>query len=168
MTGTEMPSGLMRRHWFVPLLAVLLLIETAFARTTDWSRDGLAELVILFDLCLFIPFLYLLCYRGRIERKPLLLRAVALALAGVYIASKLVPPSAQIVLGELVWARYAGLAALALIELWVVVLTVKLVYGAATTEEISSRNGAPLWIARLLQLEARFWKAVWRFLSGRR
>ena len=168
MTGTDMPSGWMRRHWFVPLLAVLLLIETAFARTTDWSRDGFAELVVLFDLCLFIPFLYLLCYRGRVERKPLLIRAAALALAGIYVASKLVPPSAQIVLGELVWARYAGLAVLALIELWVVVLTMKLVYGGATTEEIARSSGAPPWIARLLQLEARFWKAVWRFLSGRR
>lgn len=167
MTRTEMPSGWIRRHWFVPLLAVLLLIETAFARTTDWSRDGLAELVILFDLCLFIPFLYVLCYRRRLARKPLLIRTAALALAGIYIASKLVPPSAQIVLGELVWARYAGLAVIALIELWVVVLTVKLVYGGATTEEISRSSGAPPWIARLLQIEARFWKAVWRFLSGR-
>jgi hypothetical protein len=167
MTRTEMPGNWVRRHWFVPLLVVLLAIETAFARTTDWSRDGLAEIVILFDLCLFIPLLYLLCYR-RLARKPLLLRAAALALAGIYIASKLVPPEAQTVLGELVWARYAGLAALALIELWVVVLTVKLVYGGATTDEIARTSGAPPWIVRLLQIEARFWKAVWRFLSGRR
>lgn len=167
MTGTDMPSGWVRRHWFVPLLVVLLAIETAFARTTNWSQDGPAELVILFDLCLFIPILYVLCYRRRLERKPLLIRAAALALAGIYIASKLVPADAQVVLTELVWARYAGLAVIALIELWVVVLTVKLVYGGAATEEIVRRSGAPPWIARLLQLEARFWKAVWRFLRRR-
>lgn len=168
MTRTDFESGWLRRHWFVPSLVVLLLIETAFARATNWSRDGFAELVILFDLCLFIPLLYVLCYRHRLARKPLLIRTAALALAGIYIASKLVPANAQVVLGELVWARYAGLAVLALIELWVIVLTVKLVYGGATTAEIADGSAAPLWIARLLQLEARFWKAVWRFLSGRR
>lgn len=168
MTRTEMPSNWIRRHWFVPLLAVLLAIETAFARTTDWPRDGLAEIVILFDLCLFVPLLYVLCYRGRLERRQLLVRTAALALGGIYIASKLVPPEAQILLGELVWAHYAGLVVISLIELWVVVLTVKLVYGGATTEEIARTSGAPPWIARLLQIEARFWKAVWRLLSGRR
>lgn len=168
MTKTDFPAAWLRRHWFLPLAAMLLAIELAFARTTNWSEDGVAELVVLFDLCLFIPFLYVLCYRSKLARKPLVIRAAALALAGIYLASKLVPPDAQAVLGELVWARYAGLVVIALIELWVVVLTVRLVFGGATTEQISEQSGAPPWIARLMQLEARFWKAVWRFLSGRR
>lgn len=168
MTDIAGLSGWARRNWFLPLLGPLLAIELAFARTTDWPSEGFAEFVILFDLCLFIPFLYVLCYRRSLERKPLLIRTAALTLAGIYIASKLVPPDAQIVLGELVWARYAGLAVIALIELWVVVVAVKLVFGGASTDEIVARSGAPPWIARLMQLEARFWKAVWRLLSGRK
>jgi hypothetical protein len=168
MTDIAMLGGWARRNWFLPLLAPLLAIEFAFARTTDWLQDGIAETVILFDLCLFIPFLYALCYRRRFARKSLLIRTAALALAGIYLASKLVPPDAQVVLAELLWARYAGLAVIALIELWVVVLTVRLVWGGASTDEIASQSGAPAWIVRLMQLEARFWKAVWRLIRGRR
>lgn len=162
------PAGWVRRNWFLLLLAPLLAIEFAFARTTDWARAGPAELIILFDLCLFIPALYVLCYRKRIALKPLLIRAAALALAGIYLASRLVPPDAQVLLSELIWARYAGLAIIALIELWIVVLTLKLVFGGASTDEIARRSGAPPWVARLMQLEARFWRAVWRLVSGRK
>jgi len=157
----------LRANWFAPLLVLLLGIELAFARSTDWSRDGFAEKVILFDLCLFIPALYALCYRHKLNRRALLLRTIALALGGIYIASKLVPADAQVLLTDLVWARNAGWLVIVLIELAVVLVTVKLVFGGATTEEVAAKSGAPLWVARLMQLEARFWKAVWRFLTGR-
>ena len=62
-------TGWARRNWFVPLLALLLAIEWAFARTTDWPRDGLAETVVLFDLCLFVPALHFLCYRRTLTRR---------------------------------------------------------------------------------------------------
>ena len=153
-----------RRNWFVPLLAVLLAIELAFARATLWPEDVLAEAAILFDLCLFVPPLHALCYRRRLARRALLIRTAALALAGLYIASLLVPAEAQRLLAELAWARPAGLAVIAAFELWVVVATVKLVFGGAGSDEIAARSGAPLWVARLMLLEARFWKAVWRFL----
>lgn len=157
----------LRLNWFLPLLALLFAIELAFVRSIDWARDGFAEAVILFDLCLFVPFLYVLCYRKRLALKPLLMRAAALSCLGIYLASWLVPTEAQQLIADLGWARNAGWLVLALIELWVVVLTVKLVFGGAGTEEIAERTAAPPWIVRMMQLEARFWKAVWRFLRGR-
>jgi hypothetical protein len=167
MVKTDRLSGWARRNWFLPLLAMLLAIEFAFARATDWSRDGLAELVVVFDMCLFVPAIFIVCYRRKMALKPLLIRAAALVLAGIYIASKLVPADAQVLLAELFWARYAGWVVIALFELWVVVATVKLAFGGASARQIAEQSGAPPWIARLMQLEARFWKAVWRFLCGR-
>jgi hypothetical protein len=161
-------TGWARRNWFVPLLALLLAIEWAFARTTDWPRDGLAEAVILFDLCLFVPALHFLCYRRRLARKALLIRTAALASLGVYLASWLIPAEAQHLLAGLGWARLAGLAALAALELWVVVKVVRLVFGGTATEADVVAYGAPLWIARLMLIEARFYKWLWRLVRGRR
>ena len=153
-----------RRNWFVPLLALLLAIEWAFARAIDWPRDGAAEAVVLFDMCLFVPLLYVLCYRRRVALKPLLARAMALAFLGLYFASHLIPAEAQHLVAGLGWARILGWAVLALIELWVLVKVVRLVFGGTTTEADVVARGAPLWIARLMLIEARFWKWLWRLL----
>lgn len=164
-------TGWARRNWFLPLLAVLLAIEWAFARATDWRGDGLAEAVVLFDLCLFVPALHFLCYRRRLAWKPLLIRTAALASLGVYFASHLIPAEAQHLVAGLAglgWARLAGLSVLAALELWVVVKVVKLVFGGAVTEDDVVASGAPRWIARLMLIEARFWKWLWRLLRGRR
>ncbi len=168
MAGAIDLRGWARRHWFVPLLALLLVIETAFARATDWPNDGVAEAAILFDMCLFVPALYALCYRRRLALRPLLIRTFALAFLGIYIASTLVPPDAQVLIADLAWARTAGWGVLALVELWILVAVLKLVFGGgATAEQVAERSGAPAWVARLMLLEARFWKALWSFVRGR-
>jgi hypothetical protein len=168
MVRPRISSGWARRNWFLPLLTALLAIEWAFARATDWSADGVAEAVILFDMCLFVPFLYLLCYRRRVARKPLLVRAAALAFLGLYFAAHLIPPQAQHLVAGLGWARLVGWAVLALAELWVVAKVVRLVFGReATTEDVVVQSGAPRWIARIMLIEARFWKALWRLLRRR-
>lgn len=162
-------AGWARRNWFLPLLALLLAIEWGFARATDWPRDGLAEAVILFDLCLFVPLLHFLCYRRTLALKQLLVRTAALFLLGIYIASHLIPAEAQHLVAGLGWARLAGLAVLAALELWILVRIVKLVFGSRTSaEEIVETSGAPLWIARLMLIEARLWKWLWRLLHRRR
>ncbi|HEV7659218.1 MAG TPA: hypothetical protein VGO55_05170 [Allosphingosinicella sp.] len=161
-------AGWARRNWFVPLLAVLVAIEWAFARAIDWPRDGAAEIVVLFDMCLFVPLLYVLCYRRRVALKPLLVRAMALGGLGLYFASHLIPAQSQHLVAGLGWARILGGAALVLIELWVVMKVVKLVFGGTATEADVVAHGAPPWIARLMLVEARFWKWLWRLLRGRR
>ncbi|HMG46462.1 MAG TPA: hypothetical protein VK614_03270 [Allosphingosinicella sp.] len=168
MARTEILGAWLRHNWFLPLLAILLAIELAFTRSIDWSQPRMPEAAVLFDLCLFIPALHFLCYRRKRALKPLLIRTAALALLGVYIASKLIPPEAQGLLAKLSWARTAGLAVVALIELRLLFLALKLVFGGhASAEEIAERTGAPPWIARLMLLEARFWKWVWRRIRGR-
>jgi hypothetical protein len=160
--------NLARVHWFVPLAPLLLLLETGFARSTDWSRAGPAEAAILFDLCLFAPFLYWLCYRRRLAGPALLMRAAALSLLGIYLASQLVPADAQQLLPRLSWLRTAGFAVLILIELRLFAAILKMVLaGEASAEQVATRGGTPIWVARLMLLEARFWRALWRLIRGR-
>lgn len=155
-------------HWFVLLLPVLLLLEYGFARSTDWARPGAAEAAILFDLCLFVPGLFLLCYRRRLPVRTLLIRAAALSLLGLFVASQLVPVGAQGLLAHLSWLRPFGLAVLALVELSLFVALVRMVYsGAPNADQVAARTGTPVWIVRLMLLEARFWKAVWRLIRRR-
>ena len=158
----------LRRNWFAPLLAVLLAIEIAFARTTYWAGDHLAEAAILFDLCLVVPTLHFLCYRRALPRRTLLIRTAGLALGGLFVASWLVPAAAQQWIDDLDWLRTAGLIVLTLIELRLVIAGLRMVFGGrADAAEISSHTGAPEWVARLMLLEARFWKALWRWLRRR-
>ena len=49
-----------------------------------------------------------------------------------------------------------------------VVKVVRLVFGGTATEADVVAHGAPLWIARLMLIEARFYKWLWRLLRGRR
>jgi hypothetical protein len=155
----------MRQHWFLVLLPLLLLIEYGFAQSTDWSTDGVAEAAILIDLCLFIPVLHFLCYRRKLAPRALLIRTTALFLAGIYIASQLVPAEGQMLLESLSPLRPIGLVVLALIEMKVLIELVKLAFsGHASAEELSARSGAPEWVAKLMLLEARFWKWLWSLI----
>lgn len=168
MTGTDLLVGWARRHWFLVLAPLLVAVELAFARGVAWSADPFAEYAILFDLCLFVPALYALCYRRQLATGALVVRTAALFLGGVYLASLLVPPDAQVLLKSLDFLRPAGIAVLALIELKILIEIVRLAFGGTTSaQEISRRSGAPQWVARLMLIEARFWKAVWRLLRGR-
>ncbi len=153
-------------NWFVlaapPLAAVAFLI----ARTIPWGEEsGGYEAVLLFDACVTGPLLYALCYGRTMSAGRLAVRMLALACLGIYLLGYLVPPHAQSLLPSFGWTRWIGIAVLLLIELRLLVAGIRLVFGGgATAEELQAKTGAPPWIARLMLIEARFWKAVWRFL----
>lgn len=168
MARTDFLAETLRRHWFVPLALLLLAVEAMFVRSVDWSRGGVAEGVVLFDMAVTIPVLYVLCYRHQLPWRALVLRAAALACLGICLASWLVPAPARQLVDELAWLRTAGLVTLALIELRLVVAAIRLVFGGrADVAAMAAKTGAPEWIARLMLLEARLWKALWRWLRGR-
>ena len=168
MSGLSAGRYWARTNWFLLLLPFLLLTELAFARSNPWSEPELAEATVLFDLCIFVPALYALCYRKKLALKPLLLRLIGLSCLGLFIASRLVPPEAQRLLPHLSWARTAGWIVLGLVELKVFVEIMKLVFsGRTTADRIATEGGVPPWFAKLMLLEVRFWKAVWKFIRGR-
>ena len=115
-----------------------------------------------------VPSLYVLCYRRTLATKALFLRMIGLACLGIFVASKLVPAATQTLLPYLTWPRTAGLAVLALVELKLMIELIRLVFGGkGSTTEIAKRTGAPPALVRLMALEARFWKSVWRFVLRR-
>ncbi len=155
-------------NWFLLAAPFLLLISFLFTRSADWETSGAAaEAVTLFDWCVSIPLLYFLCYRKRVPAKQMLLRLVGLACLGVWIAARLVPDSSEHLLPQLGWARTAGLAVLVLIELRLLIAVLKIAFSGRGSSEELVKMGAPPLVAKLMLLEAAFWRAVWRLIRGR-
>lgn len=154
-------------HWFVPALVLILGVLWLMSRDPMFMAEG-GETAILADLCLTVPLLYVLCYRRRHSALQLGMRALGLACLGIWLGSWIIPASDQSVLTRLGPLRVAGLIVLALVELRLLVAMVRLVFGSeASADEVSRATGAPPFVAKLMLLEARFWKAVWRLIRRR-
>ena len=133
-------------------------------RSNDFISSG-GEAAILADLCVVVPLLYFWCYRGRLPAHHLLVRSAALACMGLWLASLLIPAADQAILPHFSWARTLGILGLALVELYILIVLMKLLFsGKASLEEISKRSGAPPFVARLMMAEARFWSWLWRLI----
>lgn len=158
-----------RENWFVLLVPLLASVAWLLARSVSWRGEGGSlEAALLVDACLTIPLLYALCYGRRLPLRQLLLRMAGLACLGIYLLTYVVPPDAQRLLPAMAPVRWAGLTVLIGLELLVVAKALQLVFGgSATAEELQAKTGAPPLIAKLMVLEARFWKAVWKLLRRR-
>jgi hypothetical protein len=154
-------------HWFLPVFPLILGALWLVARDSMFMAEG-GEKAVLADLCLTVPVLYVLCYRRRYSAPHLGLRALALACLGIWLGSWIIPESDQSLLVSLAPLRVGGLIVIAAIELRLVVAMIRLAFGPETSSaEVSRVTGAPPFIARLMLLEARFWKAVWRLIRRR-
>lgn len=156
-------------NWFLLALPPLVAAAALLVRSAAWSEEGATlEAVLLFDACVSLPALYALCYARALPPWQLALRMVGIACLGLFLLGHIVPPEAQRLLPRFGWARTIGVVVLVLVELRLFVAALRLLFGSgASAQQISARTGAPPWIARLMVMEARFWKAVWRLLRGR-
>ena len=156
-------------NWFYLVLPLLLAISLGVARLQGGHELGSSpEAVLLFDWCVTVPALYALCYRKTLPLRRLVLRLVALACLGVWFVSWLVPVEAQAVVPHLSWARTAGLVVLALVELRLLVAAFRIAFsGTGNAADIEKASGAPPLVAKLMLIEARFWRAVWKIIRGR-
>lgn len=151
-------------HWFVPAFALIVGALWLAARNSLYMAQG-GEAAIIADLCLTAPVLYLLCYRRRHPPLQLAIWAIALVCLGIWLGSWIIPEPDQSLLTRLAPLRAAGMVVLALIELTLLIAIVRLVFGRESSAvEVSRATGAPPFVARLMLLEARFWKAVWRLI----
>lgn len=143
-----------------------MAIEAAFALSWKWDGSSRAEWVVLFDLCVFLPVLHLFAYRATLPRRVLMIRTVAIAGAGLWLARLLVPTDSRHILDWLAGAHGVFLAVAVLFELAVLALVLRALYGAGA-ERLTEDFGIPPWVARLMVLEARFWKTVLRLFRRR-
>lgn len=154
-------------NWFLLLLPFLALISFSVARSAP-PADPAIEAVTLFDWLVAIPLLYFLCYRRILAPRQMVLRLLALACLGVWAASQVLPTAAQEILPHLGWPRMAGLAVLALIEIRLLVFALRFAFSAAgNADELAEKSGAPVFVAKLMLLEVRFWRAVWKLIRRR-
>lgn len=160
-------AGWGQHHWFFLLLPFWLVAALGFRATHPWSEQpALGEAATLFDWCVFVPALYVLCYRT-MPRRALMLRTLALVCSGIRIAGKIVPAAAESVLTDLGWLRSAGITVLVLFEGLALVAMLRVIFGAAPNAAELERQGIPPLIARMMLAEARFWRWLWTRLRGR-
>lgn len=155
-----------REKWFFLIaLPLAIAIEWVFARSLDWSAYPRSEWVALFDLCVFMPLLYLAAFTSELTRKARLLRCLGIAGTGLFAASFIVPEPNQFIIGELSAVRKVAMVGIVAFEGWVLWKVIGAVYRQNADAKTLEREFAmPEWIAKLMVLEAKFWKAVWQFL----
>jgi len=114
----------------------------------------------------FVPLIYAIMSWNFFNYKKHGLRCFALILSGLLFLSWIIPVEQQFWLPNLMWARAGGVAVLVVLEVSLAVVILKILFlEDGTAEHVSAKTGAPLPIAKLMALEARFWKALWNFLS---
>ena len=161
--------GWVGANWFWLVMPLLVAIEWAALRSIPAGEQGPFEAIALFDLCIFVPALFALCYARSLSPRALAVRLLGLACLGLLLASWFVPQERQLLLPQLGWFRAAGLVALGAIEVIATVAVMRMVFsGKADAEAIATRAGVPAWVARLMLLEMQFWRWVWQLLRGRR
>lgn len=160
------PFTWLRKHWFLPLAALIVAGDLSAARLGDGQGSQLLEAALLFDLVLLLPALYWFCYRR--QGKPALLKALGLACLGIWLCSKAIPAEQQQLLPALSWLRYLGLAGLLALELKLALALYKaVVLKGQSRQEAETQltsEGMPPWVARLMTFEASLWRKAWKAL----
>lgn len=150
----------LRSNWFF-LAAAFVVLGDLNARSFIASAR-LLEATLLGDLAVVVPGLYFACYRR--NGKKAVIRSLALVCLGIWAAAKLVPPESQHYISYLWPFRYAGMAALVILEAKVLFAAYRSVFKGATVEqataELQEKTEMPAWVARLAALEANFWRRV--------
>ena len=160
-----MNTNQLRLHWFFVIAPLVLIVDVYVGLSARGEIDNLTEAGLLFDLVVLIPSLYWLCYRQR--GKKAIIKAAALACLGIWAALKLVPEPERDLLNFVAPLRYVGIAALAWLELVVVLAIYRTVFKSGSVDEAVSRAPAdmPRWVVRLLAIEANFWRKAWDFIK---
>lgn len=157
----------LRTNWFYLLLPFLLLAAWSVSRTPEAIADPLQlERILLVDCLISLPLLYFLFLRRHTTLRAAIIRSAGLAGAGVWFAGYLMPDGEGQILPALGWLRMAALPLLVLIEVAAFIAIMRVVYSDTPDEEQLIQQGMPPLIVKALLAEARFWKKVWRFLTG--
>jgi hypothetical protein len=159
-------SSFMRDHWFWPF-AVAVCVVNAFVISFDgWQSPQVKEFGVLFDFAILLPALYLICYRA--TGKKALVRCIALACLGIWLAGHIVPGENHSILREVAFIRPIGLAVLVAIEIRIGFEIFKLAFRSESNSESDAavlqkaeEEGIPVWVAKLMAWESRLWRKVW-------
>ncbi|MEO9971643.1 MAG: hypothetical protein ABJG15_17740 [Hyphomonadaceae bacterium] len=161
-----------RRNWFVAAFLATVFSCYMVASTDTWASPKISELGLLFDLTVFAPFLYWLCYRKQQTRRKTVLRMIVVASVGVFVAKQLVPGPEQFVLAILGWLKSSWVVVLLFIEVFAGVALLKLLFSStddiSTKQELVEKYEVPEWLASFMVWEANFWRRVLKWMTGKK
>jgi hypothetical protein len=150
-----------KENWFWPLAITLVVLAWTIGQFSQIEPNSSWEYAVIFDVLVTLPILYFVCYGKKATLKNNIFRILALQCSGIWFATKIVPIESQSLLPYLSWLRFAGLAVLFVFEAWIGLALIKLIFRPDTTaNQIQQQLGAPAFVAKLILLEARFWRRV--------
>lgn len=156
----------LKRHWFWPAAFAVALTNLVTITLDGWQAPQLKEFGVLFDFAVLIPLFYLFCYRA--SGKKTLVRTIAFACLGVWLASHIVPDTHHSLIDRIGWVRYLGLSVLVLIEIRLAIEIWRLAFrsknedASRAIKQKAKEEGVPPWVAKLMAAEAVLWKKMWQ------
>jgi hypothetical protein len=162
-----MPQWL-RQHWFLVAASLIIISDISVVAFDKWQNARLLEAALLADFAIIIPLLYLVCYRANGKRA--LIRAVGLCCLGIWAVGHIVPEAQHHLVEKVSFLRYVGLGVLLLIELKLMISIYRAMFGKqeqmkANIESSLKNANLPPWLARVVMIEALFWRKLWQFLQ---
>ena len=167
-SGADTAYSWLRGHWFYPLAIAVVLGDVSTLHFQDWRHPRLFESAVLFDLAVVLPLLYFWCYRAR--GTAVILPMVSLASLGIWATSQLIPAEHQHVLNSVGWLRTMAIAVLAMVEIKILFGFYKMIFSSDKTpeeiaDELANDIKLPLWLMRLVALEARILRSLSQFVK---
>jgi len=160
-----------KNHWFWPLAFAVCAVNALVLLLDGWASPQIKEFGVLFDFAVLIPVLYFSCYWK--NGKKALIKAIALACLGIWVAGHIVPNEHHAILNEVGLLRYIGLAVLIVIQVRIGIEIFRLAFGSKTDTESDSavkrkaeEEGIAPWVANLLAWESRMWRKAWTAIRG--
>lgn len=145
--------------WIVTLCLAALATDVAALSATK---------LLLLELALtgLSPLLYYICFKGTLTARQMLVRLMLVFCFGAFVSSKIIPPDAASAWSPSSLRMYV-LGVVIAIEVFVVVRVIKLLFaGKSDARDVVTETGAPLWVAKLMLLEAKFWRGLWRISAA--
>ncbi len=151
-------------NWFYSMALLLFLVAgiliASIGGVPPPGQGPSFEAALLVDIFLTLPVLYWLCFRKRHGAARLLLGGTAVVCSGLWLAGLIVPTSEQRMLPQLSWLRYAGLAIIVGFEVRLAALAFRVMWRPQAKIADLEAQGVPPLVAKLMLLEARFWRWV--------
>jgi hypothetical protein len=157
-----------KENWFYFLFIPICVGTYIFSAKYNWSGNARrGEVIALLYWCVFVPLLFLLCFRS-FPARALFIRMFATICGGFWFAGLTVPDYAQHILVQWRWLRYFGIALLLIVEALAIIAFFRIAFDKNPDIEKLRQLGVPDLAAKAMIAEAKFWRWLWSVIIGKR